>query len=314
MNSDFLYSQSLLVILGMSLLVGWAVALAGVLLIDRAFPLKARLAEADLLGHAAGIIGVMNAVLLAFIVFAAWTDYDRARDLVSQEASLVLDIWRDFDVPLASGRPQEGRGMHDRGVEGLEEYLVAVIGTEWKATATGERPVKAGDESPFRDGWKSLASSYSQLLNTEAQKSLRPALAEELIKRFNSLFDARRERIAVSRHGGLTRTVWAVVLVGGLLSLASCWLLGFESRKLHVTSTMLVATTFGLIIFLIIALEWPFRGEKQIRNDPYCEALNTIYQGERHGWHRPHERTTNTQLSVQQVATPCLPTECQDPD
>ena len=59
-----------------------AIALAGLRLVNTHFHVESRQYDRDILGHAAGITGVINAVLFAFIVFVAWTYYDRGRDTV----------------------------------------------------------------------------------------------------------------------------------------------------------------------------------------------------------------------------------------
>jgi hypothetical protein len=325
MNSDFIYSHGLSLILTVVLMTVWVTALGGLCIVRLIFPPNGREHYNDILGHAAGIAGVVNAVLLAFIVFAAWTDYDRARDLTSEEAALVIDIWRDLEAPLVAGGHEGARLLHDPLVMDLECYLARVIqiewsdtrsgvlgtlskhGTEWKDRRTGElckpsesspwgdtqkgeivTPTEVGTESAdtrtggtFGKGWTVLANAYRKMLYSDTQETLRPAVEEELIKRFNSLYDVRRQRIAMSKHGGLIGTVWCVVLVGGLVSVACCWLFGFKSWGLHVMSTLLVASSLGLILFLIIALEWPFRGHKQISNTQYCEALQAIIRGEK---------------------------------
>jgi len=248
-----------------------AVALLLQALIVRMVPSQSRRAHNELLGHTAGIAGVINAVLLAFIVFAAWTDYDRARDVVSQEVSLVTDILRDVEAVSS---------VHDSVVHGLQGYLAAVIDSEWTVMRAGA-PQDAQGRTGFGPGWRTLNRSYSLALELNASTSLQKTVAEELVKRFNSLFDVRRQRIAYASYGALTPTVWGVVLAGGIVSIACCGLFGVESHRLHIASTGLVAVSFGLVFFLIISLQWPFRGHTQITVDPYCRAWNSVDRDER---------------------------------
>ena len=239
--------------------------------IVRLVPDQSRRAHNELLGHTAGIAGVINAVLLAFIVFAAWTDYDRARDVVSQEVSLVTDILRDVEAVSS---------VHDSVVHGLQGYLAAVADSEWAVMRAGV-PQGAPGRSGFGSGWRSLNRSYLLALQLDAGTALQRVVAEELVKRFNSLFDVRRQRIAYATYGALTSTVWGVVLAGGIVSIACCGLFGVESHRLHIASTALVAASFGLVFFLIISLQWPFRGHTQITVDPYCRAWNSVDRDER---------------------------------
>ena len=271
MLATFLYRLNpwLEAVLVIGVVLGFALLLQAVIV--RLVPDTSRRAHNELLGHTAGIAGVINAVLLAFIVFAAWTDYDRARDVVSQEVSLVTDLLRDVEAVSS---------VHDSVVHGLQGYLAAVADSEWAVMRAGA-PQDAQGRSGFGSGWRALNRSYLLSLQLQADTPLEKTVAEELVKRFNSLFDVRRQRIAYATHGALTPTVWGVVIAGGIVSIACCGLFGVESHSLHIASTALVAVSFGLVFFLIISLQWPFRGHTQITVDPYCRAWNSVDRQER---------------------------------
>jgi hypothetical protein len=56
---------------------------------------------------------------------------------------------------------------------------------------------------------------------------------------------------------------------GGLLCISCCWLIGFEDFELHAVITSLVASSFGLILFLILSLNTPFSGVIAISNERF---------------------------------------------
>ena len=82
-------------------------AVGAPLVVRRLFP-QDREGEGDVLGAASGIVGVVNAVLLAFIVFAAWSNYDRAAEAVNKETDAIslptpgtsFHIFRNKDLYL----------------------------------------------------------------------------------------------------------------------------------------------------------------------------------------------------------------------
>jgi len=255
------------------------IALTGQWAIGRIFPREERRAHNELFGHAAQIVGVINAVLLALIVFAVWTNYDRAKDVVSQESSLVVDIARDLEAALT---------VHDSVLHEVQGYAELVVNTEWPNMKQGAPPDTANRRG-FGPGWSALARAYDMVLRSDTSKSAHPVVAEELVRRFNSLFDARRQRITYSTHGSLNGTIWGVVLAGGMLSIVCCWLLGYESRRMHVAGTTVVAASFALMFFLIISLEWPFRGPNQIPADQFCSAISNIHRQENNERRRHQE-------------------------
>jgi hypothetical protein len=254
---SLLYDHGMLVTGALVVAAFIGTGLFGQRIILRFVPLDRRRAHNDVLGAASAIAGVINAVLLAFIVFAAWTDYDRARDVVSQEGSLVADL--NADAAVLPG----GLGTHVQ--EELHNYVNVVVDSEWPAMADGRMSSR---DSTRRAGWQYLRHTYADLLELDASKGTPGLVVGEMLKRLNSLYDARRQRLAHASGGSLSKVVWIVVIAVGFLSMAFCWLLGFEEGGLHKASTTIIAASLGLVVFLILALDRPFRGPDQISVQP----------------------------------------------
>jgi hypothetical protein len=49
--------------------------------------------------------------------------------------------------------------------------------------------------------------------------------------------------------------------------------IGFHSFRMHLTMTGAVAASLALVVVLILALDWPFRGEVSISPDPAMSAV-----------------------------------------
>lgn len=273
------------------LLVVNVIAVRGLRLVRR-WRFEAREKQADVLGHAAGITGVINAVLFAFIVVVAWTYYDHAREAFSEEAGLVWQLWHDVESAKGSGS-MYGMLPHPLLTKistHLESYVKYVAYSEESVRTLYE---KASSDS-LRDLYKTigedeLRAAYEGLLMTKrdsAHKSsaaLRP-LIDEMVHRFNDLFDARRRRFEFEGAKAVPGTVWVALVGGGLLCIACCWFLGIQDARLHGWVMFLIGSSFGLITFLIVALNTPFKGIDPIPN-PYVTLLDDIS-----GWeHREGE-------------------------
>src|SRR5262249_48722126 len=50
------------------------------------------------------------------------------------------------------------------------------------------------------------------------------------------------------------------------------YLFGFHDFRMHVVMTMTVAASLALVVVLIVALDWPFRGEASISTDAYIKT------------------------------------------
>lgn len=273
--SDWLDEHVFAVAVGLFLLV----AVGGPWLVDRFIPLVRRRKHNDLLIAGSGIIGVVNAVLLAFIVFAAWTNYDRAKDAVNREADAVSTIARDLDDTLGVASAD----AHESIVEPLKAYVEVVINKEWPAMERGLTLVKdengrvtyqgLGDAGPL------LKKAYRSALSTMDDPKLTPAqrlLGEKAIGKFDIVYEARRDRLGYSAHGSLSDIVWIVVLAGGLVTVAFCAMYGFEDGLLHYWTTITVAMCFALVFYLIMSLDSPFSGAARIEPDDFLRAKRAM--------------------------------------
>lgn len=236
-----------------------AVGVVGQLLAFRLVPAGLRLDNKDATVYMASIVGVIYAVLLAFIAVAAWESFNNAGEVAAKEASLVGDLYRD-------SRLLE-RSVSDSVGKLLEDYVQTVVKEEWPAMA-------AGDTIGVK-GWILLEQAAGVLVNDSANDPKSVALLQEMLGRLNDVYDARRDRL-IAADDALNPSVWAVVLSGGLISLLFCWIFGTPSAGFHLFLTSLVAAAFGLVMFLIISFDLPFRGDVQIGPDQFQLVLQNM--------------------------------------
>jgi phage shock protein PspC (stress-responsive transcriptional regulator) len=60
-----------------------------------------------------------------------------------------------------------------------------------------------------------------------------------------------------------------VIVVGAFIGLSATFCFPVDDARLHVMLVMMLATFVGLIIFMILALDRPFRGDLGIGAQPY---------------------------------------------
>jgi hypothetical protein len=247
MLNEFLYGHPGYVIgpvmVGVFVLIG----VIGQLLTFRLVPAALRQENKDATVYMASIVGVIYAVLLAFIAVAAWESFNKAGDIAAKEASLVGDLYRDSR--LLERTVSDGVGKL------LEDYVATVVDEEWPAMA-------AGDSIGIK-GWILLEQAAGVLVHDSGSDPKSIALLNEMLGRLNDIYDARRDRL-IAADDQLQPSVWAVVLCGGLISLLFCWIFGTPSAGFHLLLTALVSAAFGLVMFLIVSFDLPFRGEVQV--------------------------------------------------
>jgi protein-S-isoprenylcysteine O-methyltransferase Ste14 len=99
----------------------------------------------------------------------------------------------------------------------------------------------------------------------------------EMLHTVNDLIKARRSRIlAAGAH--LPAVVWQILLIAGAVAVFYSYLFGAHSFGLHLTITGLIAASIALIFVLIIALDYPFRGDVSVSDEAFT-SIETNFNG-----------------------------------
>ncbi len=84
----------------------------------------------------------------------------------------------------------------------------------------------------------------------------------------NELFSARRARLLAAK-AHLPDAVWQMLIFGLGLVAVYVYLFGPHNYKIHMAVTGLTMLSIGLVFTLIIALDYPFRGDLSVDDDAY---------------------------------------------
>lgn len=246
MIDDFIYSHPTW--LWGTLLVGLAVvgAEVGLLIVHRYVDVELRRRHNELAGFVVAVISVTYAVLLAFIAIAVWESYSAVQETVENEATLVGNMYRDTrGLPPELATPIQGE---------VRRYIDTVVNEEWPTQEAGHVPEAA---------WQPLHRLHATVAGMQPQHEGEAVVEAELLRTINQVYLAREARTAAA-EGHLPNVIWAIILIGGAFTTAFTYLFGFHDFRLHVVMTGAVAATLALIVVLIVAMDWPLRGEVSI--------------------------------------------------
>jgi ABC-type Co2+ transport system permease subunit len=99
---------------------------------------------------------------------------------------------------------------------------------------------------------------------TEAQK----AIVLETLGSFDRMMEARRLRLD-SVERSLPGVMWLVIVAGAFISLVSAFYFPVHDVRVHRVQLALLAGFIGLVIFFILALDRPYRGDLGLKPKPY---------------------------------------------
>jgi hypothetical protein len=229
-------------------------ACAGLVVFDRLVHVDIRRAHNELAGFTVAVISVVYAVLLAFIAIATWESYTTAEDVVQSEADYVGALYRDtLGLPAQMG--QDVRND-------LQLYVNTVVHREWPLQHEG----LTADQ-----GWEPLGRLHLAIVRMQPKTIGEGVIQAEMLKTLNDLYRARESRLSAA-EGHIPDVIWWIIFLGGALVTAFTYLFGFHDLRMHMVMTAAVAASMGFVVVLIIALDWPFRGEVSIAPDAFVKV------------------------------------------
>ncbi len=210
-----------------------------------------RKAHNDLAGFTIAVIGVLYAVLLAFIAIATWESFSKASDIVENESDFAGGIYLDTQgLPPAKGQPIR---------DAVARYVSVVINEEWPIQRAGKTPDQ---------GWKPLRELNTAIATIQPQNLGEAVIEAELLRAWNELYEARSSRLSAVQ-GHVPSVVWWIVFLGAAITTGYTYFFGYQHFGMHIAMTATLAATLALVVVLIIALDWPFRGQISVTPEPF---------------------------------------------
>jgi len=196
-------------------------------------------------------IMVFYGLVLALIAVRVFEVYSESSRIVSTEATAIAMLYRDF-----GSYPEPERSELQMA---LRDYVENVIHEAWPQQQKGRVP--SGGVAKM-DSVQAYLAAFEPV--TEGQK----ALHAEAWGAYNLVIGARRARLdAVTT--GLPGVMWLIVLLGAAISLSASFFFRVEDVRLHRALVTLLATFIASVIFVVLSMDHPFRGDLGISAEPY---------------------------------------------
>ena len=238
-----------------------AVAVAGLILVQRLIPFSVRESHNDTTATMFGALYVVYGLMVGFSAFLVAGQFDTAQKTVESEAGSVEEIYH-----LAERLPEPER----QKIQGLaESYARTVVEQGWPMMTRGrssERAAEIADE--LRRGVMGLDPKAGAEQEVYAQGL---TLVQDL--------DEYRALRLLEVREGIPDILWVVLLVGAVITTGCTYLFGMRTPGLHVAMVVAFTTVLVLVLFTIRALEYPFDGLVQVGPDAFVDLLAKIEAG-----------------------------------
>ena len=228
-------------------------AIGGLVVFRRLVKPQVRYGEHDAHFSATMVASIMvfYGLAMALIAVHVWVTFEDVSRIVSHEAATLGTLYRNV-----SEYPEPARTTVRAG---LREYVEHMIRDVWPEQHHGKVP-NAGVERMDR--------FQATLMHFEPTGEAQKLLAAETLRAYDAMIEARRMRLdAVETH--LPGVMWWVIILGAVISIFSSYFFPVRDSRLQATQIGLLAVFIGLVIFLIVAIDRPFRGELGIPSSAY---------------------------------------------
>lgn len=241
-------------------------AICGLLVVRRAVlpRLRMRAEDSEFSGSMLQAVMVFYGLAVALIAVSVFETYSDVSATISREASELAALYRD-----ASSYPEPTRALLQAE---LRDYAQYVIHTAWPAQRAGQ--VALG-------GVEMMNRFQATLTRFEPATEGQRALHAEALRAYNQLVEARSLRIDAAVNTGVPGVLWVVVLAGAAIGLTAAFFFKVEDTRLHAVMVALLAAFIGLVIFMILAFDRPFRGDLGLEPEPYQQVYDMVMQGPR---------------------------------
>jgi len=217
------------VIVAMAAAVGLKLALAALM------PLEALHVEVHAVGAYLAVIGALYGIIVAFLMFVVWEQFNRVQTGIAKEAAALEDLCR-----VAAFLSARDSGSRIRLA--VRRYIKSTTGDEVARLARGEESAVA------REQFAALAQAVR---GAEVTTGKDDVVFDELLRAFARVMEARDDRLTISTSR-IPGTLWNMVVFVSAVVFGGFLALGVHSLGL---SLLMVAAVAGSITFLLATLK-----------------------------------------------------------
>lgn len=188
------------------------------------------------------IVGGLNALIFAFVIFTVWGNLHAASADVDSEALTVRRLWRDI---TPSQRPQ------------VLAYSRAVI-AGWSQLCGGQGNSEAG--------------RIQHALERDA-RSATPSLLGQVDEEVDTLTALRNRRLRAAQSG-VPEELWLGTVLLSWILIAITSFVHPERRDMHIALVACTALAMGLLLWVAVMIDYPYCGGSTVTPVPLQRSVD----------------------------------------
>jgi hypothetical protein len=205
-----------------------------------------------------GIVGLPVGVILSFIVASAWAKFSDAQTKEIQEGSKLFSLYSLLG---------EYGGSQALAIQNaLKEYLAEIINDEFILMAQRIQPTR---------GFDMLTDIGDMIYQLEPSTSRESGLFSEAVTLYGEIVELRIARAGYVAFG-LSPELWWVLVLGVVIVIAMSFFIYIKYFLLQFVLSAMITATLVSMLFLIVAFNFPYRGDFGLDDSPFRTALQNM--------------------------------------
>ena len=232
------------------------------LLIRRFWPSNQRREHNEIIGWQVSVLGTTYAVIMGFMLYAVWTDFNVAEMTADSEANSLVNVFR-----LSQGLAPADR---DQIQKLSREYADAMINEEWRAMS---------EDSLSLSGHRIMQQLWSTTMQAKPASLGEQTSWNHVLTELTNMTESRRLRDLQSKSK-LPGILWTVLIVGGVITTLSSCMFGTDNFKLHAIQVFSLSLLLALALVAIADIDRPFRGAVRVNPLGFEHARETFAESQ----------------------------------
>lgn len=204
------------------------------------------------------LTGAFLSITIGLIIVGTYENYETSERTVKSEVSSLYSLYKTVNY-------LEGKEKDDLK-NSLRGYVNFVLEEEWQKQQSGIVPLL---------GVESLNVFEKKLFLYEPLSDKDQIVYRETLKNYEELIKYREERI-FSVNEGLPISIYIVLMLGLFINILVSWQIVTDNRKLEIFVYTMTGILAGSLVFIIVAMDNPYRGEYSVSTDSFSLFLNSI--------------------------------------
>lgn len=202
------------------------------------------------------INGAVLGFLLAMVLVETWKNYQAEKENITNEMSNYLNIYRNT----------RGLEYSDciRTKNYVKQIIKNIIEVSWPEMENG------GDGTSTS---KILNEFQLYVLKLETKTSVQEDTRRMMLEILTKASELRRHRLLKASQNIVPEPMWIVIFCCIFISIFSGFFFIIKPIRIHIILTLLQCAMITFVLFLIIALMYPYRGPMKIGPEPFERLL-----------------------------------------